>query len=69
MVGEVSNTDVRSVEAWIDVLAALRPRSVLIHSLSRPSARARVQAAPAPVLEAIAARLRVRTGLIAKVTP
>lgn len=69
VVGEVSNTDVRSVEAWIDVLAALRPRSVLIHSLSRPSARARVQAAPAPVLEAIAARLRVRTGLIAKVTP
>ncbi len=67
--GDVSNTDVRSVEAWIDVLAALRPRAVLIHSLSRPSARARVQAVPAPVLEAIAARLRVRTGLAAKVTP
>jgi len=69
VVGGVSNTDVRSVETWIDVLGELRPRAVLIHSLSRPSARARVQAAPAPVLEAIAARLRVRTGLVAKVTP
>jgi wyosine [tRNA(Phe)-imidazoG37] synthetase (radical SAM superfamily) len=69
VVGEISNTDVRSVEAWIDVLAALRPRAVWVHSLSRPSARARVQAAPAPVLEAIAARLRSRTGLVAKVTP
>ena len=66
--GVIDNTTPRAVDAWLEAVDRVRPESVDIYTLARTPARDTLRPAPAPVLEAIGARvaaLGIRTRVVA----
>ena len=56
--GMIDNTTPRAVDAWLEAVDRVRPRERgSLHACARRPARATLQAVPAAVLEAIAARV------------
>jgi wyosine [tRNA(Phe)-imidazoG37] synthetase (radical SAM superfamily) len=68
MQGQVNNTSNDCVDEWIEVIGMIKPKSVQICTLSRPSkVNLHLQAASEDTLDAIAYKLKKRTGLEAQV--
>lgn len=65
--GRIDNTDEESVAAWINTLEVIQPAAVHVYTLDRPASWARVAPVPLEALEAIADRVRQRTGLLVRV--
>jgi wyosine [tRNA(Phe)-imidazoG37] synthetase (radical SAM superfamily) len=55
--GVIDNTTPRAIEAWLGVVEKVRPESVDIYTLARPTARPSLKKVPASVLESIAAQV------------
>ena len=62
----IDNTTPRAVDAWLGAVDRIRPESVDIYTLARPPARGSLVAAPADLLDGIAARV-VGLGIPARV--
>ena len=62
----VDNTTERAVSAWLDAVDRIRPHSVDLYTIARPTARGSLVAAPLDVLDRIAARV-VALGIPARV--
>jgi hypothetical protein len=62
--GPAGNVDADCLDAWLDLVGELRPVQVYVTTIgSEPPENAGVCAASSATLEAIALRLRERTGL------
>ncbi len=64
--GEVSNVSGAAYEAWVAVLAELRPQKVHLYSAERPTAESGIKCVPPARLERIAKELRDKVGLDAR---
>lgn len=53
----IDNTTEREVEAWLQIVARLRPQKVMVYSLDRPAPCPTLQKVPREDLQAIAARV------------
>jgi wyosine [tRNA(Phe)-imidazoG37] synthetase (radical SAM superfamily) len=67
--GPSGNINEREIGEWIDRIAELRPRHVTVTTIAEPPLDVTVHRASAATLEAIAERLRHRTGLETTVLP
>jgi wyosine [tRNA(Phe)-imidazoG37] synthetase (radical SAM superfamily) len=60
--GVVCNTDEAAIRDWLDLLGELHLRAVHVYTIHHPPARGEVHPVPRAHLEAIAERVRRRTG-------
>ena len=67
--GTVDNTSGDAIDDWIELIAVLKPKQVLIQGMSRPGAIHGLVRCSEDKLFAIASRLERKTGLRALVTP
>jgi hypothetical protein len=67
--GAVDNTGVTDVEDWIEVMAILKPKSVLIQGMSQSPQKKGLIRCDEDTLHTIASKLERRTGLKALILP
>ena len=65
--GTFDNTDEPHLRTWIDVVGSIRPLSVQVYTIDRPTAADGIAKVPADQLQQIAHRLTVATGIRADV--
>ena len=65
--GSYDNTDEPHLAAWVEAIGAIRPRSVQVYTVDRPTAADGVRPVPREELQAIADRLTAATGIHADV--
>jgi len=65
--GSYDNTDERHVAAWVAAVRTIRPRSVQVYTVDRPTAADGIRPVPREQLQVIADRLTAATGIHADV--
>ena len=65
--GTFDNTDESHLQTWIDVVGSIRPLSVQVYTIDRPTAADGITKVPANQLQQIADRLTAATGIPADV--
>ena len=65
--GTYDNTDDAHLQAWIEAVGAIRPRSVQVYTVDRGTAAPGITEVPRETLQAIADRLTAATGIPAEV--
>jgi wyosine [tRNA(Phe)-imidazoG37] synthetase (radical SAM superfamily) len=61
--GSYDNTDVRHVDAWVEAVRSINPRSVQVYTVDRGTAAEGITEVPRGQLQAIADRLTLATGI------
>ena len=56
--GSVDNTVASEIDPWLELVRIARPKRVDLYTLARPPIEKKLRSVPAPVLEAIAQRVR-----------